>query len=248
MPSATRENAVASPRRSAYLGVVRRPIRIAPSILSADFARLADEVAAVEAAGADLLHVDVMDGRFVPNLTIGAPVVAALRKVTKLPLHVHLMIVEPERHLEDFARAGSDAICVHPEASIHVHRTLAEIRRLGARAGVALNPSTPLSALDYLYDVIDLVLVMSVNPGFGGQAFIPSALEKLRALDEQLRSRGVREKIDIEVDGGVNAHTALDVARCGADVLVAGSAVFGARTRGETYASAIQGLRRVADI
>lgn len=199
-------------------------IKIAPSILSADFAALADDVARVEAGGADQLHVDVMDGRFVPNITIGPVVVAALRKRTRLPLDVHLMIVEPERYVAEFAGAGADAITVHAEATPHLQRVLAQIRELGARAGAALNPGTPPSVLEYVLDDLDLVLVMSVNPGFGGQKLIDTAYAKLRALRELIGARS----IEIAVDGGVKIEHARPLAAAGADTLVAGSAVFGA--------------------
>jgi ribulose-phosphate 3-epimerase len=197
-------------------------MKIAPSILSADFAALGEEIARVEAAGADQLHVDVMDGRFVPNLTIGPVVVAAIRKRTRLPLDVHLMIVEPERYLADFARAGAAALTVHAEACPHLHRTLGQIRELGARAGVALNPATPPSVLDYVLDELDLVLVMSVNPGFGGQKFIPSAYEKIR----ELRAKLGRRPVEISVDGGVKLEHARPLAEHGVSVLVAGSLIF----------------------
>jgi len=196
---------------------------LAPSILSADFGRLAEEVRAVEDAGADWIHVDVMDGRFVPNLTIGPPVVAALRRVTRLPLDVHLMIVEPEKLVPDFAEAGADLITVHAEAATHLHRVLQQIRGLGKKAGVALNPATPVDAIRWVLDEIDLVLVMSVNPGFGGQTFVEAVLPKIREVRALLGDRDVR----LEVDGGVKAENAAEVIRSGADVLVAGSAVFG---------------------
>ncbi len=199
-----------------------RPL-LAPSILSADFGRLAEEVRAVEAAGADWIHVDVMDGRFVPNLTIGPPVVAALRRVTKLPLDVHLMIVEPEKLVPDFAAAGADLITVHAEAATHLHRLLQQIRGLGKKAGVALNPATSAEAIRWVLDDLDLVLVMSVNPRFGGQSFIEAVLPKIGAVRALLAGRDVR----VEVDGGVEADNAAEVVRSGADVLVAGSAVFG---------------------
>ncbi len=199
-----------------------RPL-IAPSILSADFGQLAAEVRAVEAAGADWIHVDVMDGRFVPNLTIGPPVVAALRRVTSLPLDVHLMIVEPERLVPDFAAAGADSITIHAEAVTHLHRGLQQIRGLGKRAGVALNPATSTEAIRWVLDDVDLVLVMSVNPGFGGQSFLPLALPKLQEVRQMVGERDIR----IEVDGGVKADNAAEVVRWGADVLVAGSAIFG---------------------
>jgi ribulose-phosphate 3-epimerase len=213
-------------------------VKIAPSILSADFARLGDDVARVEAGGADQLHVDVMDGRFVPNLTVGPVVVAALRKRTRLPLDVHLMIVEPERYLADFVAAGADLVTVHAEACPHLQRTLAQIRELGAKAGVALNPSTPPAGLEYVRDDLDLVLVMSVNPGFGGQTFIPSALDKVRAVRALLGARPV----DVSVDGGVKADNARALVERGATTLVAGSAVFGAADP----AAAVRALRAAA--
>jgi ribulose-phosphate 3-epimerase len=213
-------------------------IKIAPSILSADFAALASDIARVEAGGADQLHVDVMDGRFVPNITIGPLVVAAIRKRTRLPLDVHLMIVEPERYVAEFVAAGADMVTVHVEACTHLQRTLAHIRELGARAGVALNPSTPPSALEYVLDDLDLVLVMSVNPGFGGQSFIPSAHRKIRELRKLLGAR----PIDVSVDGGVKAGLAKSLAEDGASTLVAGSAVFGAADP----AAAVRAIRAAA--
>jgi ribulose-phosphate 3-epimerase len=215
--------------------------RIAPSILSADFTRLGDEVRALERAGADWVHVDVMDGRFVPNLTIGPPVVRALRKVTKLPLDVHLMIVEPERYVEEFAEAGADHLLVHVETSPHLHRTLQKIRSLGKRAGVVLNPHTPEDSLRYVLPELDVILVMSVNPGFGGQAFIPSVLPKVAALRRMIDEGG--HDIDLEIDGGINEATAAQALAAGARVLVAGTAVFGR----PDYAAAINALRRPAD-
>jgi ribulose-phosphate 3-epimerase len=212
-------------------------LQIAPSILSADFGRLAEEVRAIEAAGADLVHVDVMDGRFVPNITIGPLVVEAVRRATKLPLDVHLMIVEPEKYVEAFARAGAARISVHAEACPHLHRTLQQIAKAGAMPAVALNPSTPLSAVEEVLPDAGMILVMSVNPGFGGQSFIPSAVDKIRRLREQADRRGL--KLDIEVDGGVNAETARKVVEAGANVLVAGSYVFG----NPDYAKAISSLR-----
>ena len=200
-------------------------IRIAPSILSADFARLADEIARVEAAGADWLHVDVMDGHFVPNLTLGAPVVAAIRKVTKLPLDVHLMVTNPAELVEAFAAAGADWLTVHVETEPHLHRLIGRIRELGVKPGVVLNPATPLITVEEILTEVDMVLLMSVNPGFGGQSFIPSTLSKIRRLKEQIRQCG-RPTL-IEVDGGINAVTAPQAVQSGADVLVAGSAVFG---------------------
>ncbi len=197
-------------------------MKIAPSILSADFGALGEDIARVERAGADLLHVDVMDGRFVPNITIGPVVVAAIRKRTRLPLDVHLMIVEPERYLADFARAGADALTVHAEACPHLNRTLGQIRELGVRAGVALNPATPPEVLEYVLDDLDLVLVMSVNPGFGGQKFIPSAYAKVRQVRAMLGTRPA----DVSVDGGVKLEHVRPLAEQGASGLVAGSALF----------------------
>ncbi len=200
------------------------PPLIAPSILSADFARLGDDVRAVAAAGADWIHVDVMDGHFVPNLTLGPMVVKALRPCTTLPLDVHLMVTPVDPWLEPFAIAGADILTVHPEAGAHLHRTLQAIRALGKRAGVALNPATPPEAIDYVLGEIDLVLVMSVNPGFGGQAFIDAQLDKIRALRRRIDACG--REIDLQVDGGINAGTARAAVAAGANVLVAGSAVF----------------------
>jgi ribulose-phosphate 3-epimerase len=213
-------------------------VKIAPSILSADFAALADDVARVEAGAPDQLHVDVMDGRFVPNLTIGPIVVEALRKRTRLPLDVHLMIVEPERYIGDFVAAGADMVTVHAEASPHLQRVLVQIREAGARAGVALNPSTPPDVLDYVLDDVDLILVMSVNPGFGGQKFIPSAYAKLRRIKEMLGTR----LVDVSVDGGVKLEHARALAETGATVLVAGSAIFGS----PDPAAAVREMKRLA--
>ncbi len=212
-------------------------ILVAPSILSADFARLGEEIAAVEAAGADWLHVDVMDGRFVPNITIGPPVVKAVRGVTKLPLDVHLMIVEPERYVDAFAEAGADTITVHVEACTHLHRTLTHIRSLGKRAGVTLNPSTNEDTLRYVLDVVDQVLVMSVNPGFGGQTIIREVLPKVAAIRKTIDERGL--PIDLEIDGGITAQTAKDAIAAGANVLVAGNAVFNTKD----YKAAIAAIR-----
>jgi ribulose-phosphate 3-epimerase len=217
-------------------------IKIAPSILSADFARLADGIAEAEAGGADWIHVDVMDGHFVPNLTIGAPVVAAIRKVTKLPLDVHLMIEHPERLVPDFAAAGADIITVHQEASVHLHRTVQQIRELGARPGVSLNPGTPLHTLDEILPYVDMVLLMSVNPGFGGQRYIPTSTAKIARLRRTIEERGLWP-IDIEVDGGVAQNTINEVVAAGATVVVAGAAVFNA---GASVAENIQALRAAA--
>jgi ribulose-phosphate 3-epimerase len=213
-------------------------VKIAPSLLSADFGRLAEEVKAVEAAGADLLHVDVMDGRFVPNITIGPLVVEALKRVATKPLDVHLMIVEPERYVADFVKAGAATVTVHAEACTHLHRVLQQIRSLGARPSVVLNPATPLSAIEEVLGDVDQVLLMSVNPGFGGQAFIPSTVDKVRRLKAQLDAKGL-SKVDIEVDGGINETTAKQVIAAGANVLVAGNAVFKAKD----YRAAIAVLR-----
>ena len=217
------------------------PIRIAPSILSADFGRLAEEVRAVEAAGADWIHVDVMDGRFVPNITIGPLVVEAVRKATRLPVDTHLMIVEPERYVEAFAKAGSDTVVVHAEVSPHLHRTLQAIRAAGARPGVSLNPSTPLEAIEYVLGDVELVLLMTVNPGFGGQSYIPAVTEKIRRLRRMADERGLA--LDIQVDGGIKTSTVGEAAAAGANVFVAGTAVFGA----PDYRSAIAGIRAAAD-
>jgi ribulose-phosphate 3-epimerase len=203
---------------------MQQPIRVAPSILSADFAKLGEEVYAMEAAGADYIHVDVMDGHFVPNITIGPGVVKALRPHTKLPLDVHLMISPVDPFVKEFADAGADILTVHPEAGAHVHRTVQLIKSLGKKAGVSINPGTPVEAVDPVLDMVDLVLVMSVNPGFGGQSFIETALDKVARLRERIDATG--RKIDLEVDGGVNDKTAPMVRAAGADVLVAGTAGF----------------------
>ncbi|MBW2451403.1 MAG: ribulose-phosphate 3-epimerase [Deltaproteobacteria bacterium] len=217
-------------------------IKIAPSILSADFACLGKEVSAVDLAGADYIHVDVMDGHFVPNITIGPPVVQALRQVTQKPLDVHLMIEAPDRFIPSFAEAGADIITVHQEAAPHLHRTIQLIKGFGKKAGVSINPATPLETLDVILGELDLVLVMSVNPGFGGQAFIPSALEKVRQLRQRINNRGL--SIELEVDGGINLGNIRDVVAAGADVLVAGSAVF----KTNNYQETIQAFRKAAQI
>ena len=215
-----------------------RPLVIAPSILSADFARLGEEVRAIEAAGADWIHVDVMDGHFVPNISIGPAVVQAIRPVSQKPFDVHLMIAPCDPYLEAFAKAGSDIITVHVEAGPHIHRSLQAIRALGKKAGVTMNPGTPVSTIEHVIDLVDLVLIMSVNPGFGGQAFIPAALDKIA----QVRALVGARPIDIEVDGGVTAANAADVVRAGANVLVAGSAVF----KGGDYKGNIAAIRNAA--
>jgi ribulose-phosphate 3-epimerase len=198
---------------------------IAPSILSADFARLADEIKAVEEGGATVLHVDVMDGHFVPNITIGLPVVRSLRKATKLTLDCHLMITDPGRYAEQFVEAGADMVSVHVEADAHLHRTLTSIRKAGGKAGIAINPATSLSVLDEALPFADFILVMSVNPGFGGQAFIHTAIEKVRRLREMIESLGLQ--VRIEIDGGIDAGNILEVIEAGAQILVAGSAIYG---------------------
>jgi ribulose-phosphate 3-epimerase len=203
---------------------MRQALKISPSILSADFSRLGEEVREIDAAGADYIHVDVMDGHFVPNLTIGPVVVKALRHVTKKPFDVHLMISPVDPYVPEFAEAGADILTVHPEAGPHLHRTLQLIKSFGKKAGVALNPATPIAALDYLWEVVDLVLVMSVNPGFGGQNFIPEQVRKIAALRERIDATG--RMIDLEVDGGINPETARQAVDAGADVLVAGTATF----------------------
>ena len=214
-----------------------RRVLVSPSLLSSDFGRLAEEVRAVEAAGADWIHVDVMDGRYVPNITLGPVIVQAIKKAATRPLDVHLMIVEPEKYIEAFAKAGADILTVHAEACTHLHRVLQQIRHAGARPAVVLNPATPLAAVEEVLGDVEMVLLMSVNPGFGGQGFIPQTVDKVRRLRAMLDARGLHTHI--EVDGGINAETARLVVEAGADVLVAGSYVFGAKD----YATAIRSLR-----
>ena len=221
--------------------MTNRPIRIAPSILSADFSRLGEEVAAIAAAGADYIHVDVMDGHFVPNISFGPLVMASIRKLTTLPFDVHLMIAPVDLYIPAFAKAGADIITVHAEAGPHLHRTLQAIRAEGKKAGVAINPATPVSALAHVLDDIDLLLVMSVNPGFGGQSFIPETLNKLAQAKALIGNR----PIDLEVDGGITADNARAVAEAGANVFVAGSSVYGGNDPA-TYAPRIAALRNAA--
>jgi len=215
-----------------------RPLLIAPSILAADFARLGEEVRAIDAAGADYIHVDVMDGHFVPNISFGTPIMESIRGVTQKPFDVHLMIAPVDPYLESFARAGADIITVHAEAGPHLDRTLQAIRAMGKKAGVSLNPATPASVLKHVLDRLDLILVMTVNPGFGGQAFIRAMLEKISEIRDMVGGRN----IDIEVDGGITRHNAAEVVRAGANVLVAGSAIF----KTKDYAAEIRAIRTAA--
>jgi len=211
--------------------------KISPSILSADFTRLGEEIGAVERAGADYIHVDVMDGHFVPNITIGPLIVAAARRATRLPLDVHLMITDPDLFLDDFVAAGADIITVHAEALYHMHRSIQLIKEAGRKAGVSLNPATPADVLEYILDDLDMVMIMTVNPGFGGQAFIPEVIPKIRKVREMIDKRGL--DTEIEVDGGIGPGTIAGVASAGADVFVAGSAIFGS----ENYAETIRLMR-----
>lgn len=217
---------------------MRRPLRIAPSILSADFSKLGEEVRAIEAGGADLVHIDVMDGHFVPNISFGTPIMQSIRGLTKLPFDVHLMIAPADLYLESFARAGADSITVHAEAGLHLDRSLQAIRAMGKRVGVALNPATSAEAIAHVLERIDLVLVMTVNPGFGGQSFIPAMLPKISEIREMIRGRN----IDIAVDGGINQETAPLAARAGANVLIAGASVF----KDSEYAANIAKIRTAA--
>lgn len=216
----------------------KRPLLISPSILAADFARLGEEVRAIDAAGADYIHIDVMDGHFVPNISFGTPIMESIRGVTKKPFDVHLMIAPVDRYLESFAKAGADIITVHAEAGPHLDRSLQAIRAMGKKAGVSLNPATPAPVLKHVLDRLDLILVMTVNPGFGGQAFIPAMLEKIAEIHDMVGGRN----IDIEVDGGITRNNAADVVRAGANVLVAGSAIF----RTKDYAAEIRAIRTAA--
>ena len=215
-----------------------RPLLIAPSILAADFARLGEEVRAIDAAGADYIHIDVMDGHFVPNISFGTPIMESIRGVTAKPFDVHLMIAPVDPYLESFAKAGADIITVHAEAGPHLDRSLQAIRAMGKKAGVSLNPATPASVLKHVLDRLDLILVMSVNPGFGGQSFIPAMLEKISEVRDMVGGRN----IDIEVDGGITRHNAGEVVRAGANVLVAGSAIF----KTKDYAAEIRAIRTAA--
>lgn len=222
--------------------MIGKPRKIAPSILSADFSRLGEQVKTVEAGGADYIHVDVMDGHFVPNITIGPLIVEALRPVTPLPLDVHLMIENPDRYIEAFVKAGADILTVHVEACVHLHRTVQAIKEKGIKAGVALNPHTPLSSVEEILPDIDLILIMSVNPGFGGQKFIPGALDKLRRIQEMLQQRELPH-IEVEVDGGIKLNNIREVARAGAEVIVSGSGIF----KTEDPAETVRQMKRVVE-
>ena len=212
---------------------------IAPSILSADFTRLAEEISAIETGGATVLHFDVMDGRFVPNITVGLPVLKSVRRATKMTIDCHLMIVEPNRYAAEFVRAGADMVSIHVEADAHLQRTLTEIREAGGQAGVAINPATPLAALDEALSHADFILLMSVNPGFGGQKFIPTSLDKLRRLRRMIDERGLTTRI--EIDGGIDARNIKEITAAGAEIIVAGSAVFGGGKPTEAVRELIEG-------
>ena len=215
--------------------------KIAPSILSADFSCLAEEIKAVEQAGADILHIDVMDGHFVPNFTIGPPIVAAIKKVTRLPLDVHLMMTNPDDFIPEFIEAGSNYLTVHVETCPHLHRTIQSIKERGIRAGVTLNPATPLSAVEPILPEVDLLLIMSVNPGFGGQKFIPSVMEKIKAARRMIDAKGL--KVELEVDGGLKVENVGAISSAGADIFVAGSAIFGSKDYKETIAKMRKAIR-----
>ncbi len=219
----------------------RRPLKIAPSILAADFCCLGDQVMQAQAAGAELIHIDVMDGRFVPNITMGPLVVQAVARVARIPLDVHLMIVEPERYIDQFAASGASAISVHVEACPHLHRTLAQIKEAGCRAGVALNPHTPAESIREVLEMVEQINVMTVNPGFGGQQFISAATSKIRQLRRMVLDGG--HDIDIEVDGGINSETIATARACGANIMIAGSCIFG---HADGIAAGISALRRTA--
>jgi len=216
-------------------------IEIAPSILSADFTCLGEEIAAVERGGASLIHIDVMDGRFVPNITVGPLIVEAARRATNLPLDVHLMIIEPDRYIEDFASAGASFISVHTEAAVHLNRTLNAIRALGCKAGAVINPGTPLSSVEEVLGDVDFILVMTVNPGFGGQKFINSSLNKVRRLRKMIIDHGV--PVRIEVDGGISASNVARLVECGAEIIVAGSAIFGQKDKAEAVRKMLEAAR-----
>jgi len=220
--------------------------KIAPSILSADFTRLGEEIKAVEKAGADYIHIDVMDGHFVPNITVGPMIVKAARRASGLPLDVHLMIENPELYIDDFVKAGSDLITVHAETVTHLHRLLGVIREAGVKVGAALNPATPLSSIEYVLEHVDMVVLMTVNPGFGGQSFIPEVLPKITELKKMIVQRGM--KLDIEVDGGINVKNIAQVAQAGANVFVAGNAIFGSRDYTETISMMRENIESIGEV
>ena len=220
--------------------------KIAPSILSADFTKLGEEIKAVEKAGADYIHIDVMDGHFVPNITVGPMIVRAARKATNLPLDVHLMIENPERYVDDFVKAGSDLITVHVEAVTHLHRLLGVIRDAGLKAGVSLNPATPLSSIEHVLDNLDMVVLMTVNPGFGGQSFIPEVLPKIEELKKMIDQKGM--DVDIEVDGGINVKNIGQTAHAGANIFVAGNAIFGSQDYAETIALMREKIEGIVEV